>query len=185
MPLPAERFDWARRQMDVARRELEDSLAAIEPSLWVQQPAPGRWSVSQVVQHLQLVEARVLARMERALAAGVPPRPDWRRFFHLPVSWVEGRGVRVKTFDRFDPREPVPAEQVLAEWRAVRERLWAVLAPHREHDLRGHCARHPFLGFLDGYAWMAYLGAHERRHGKQIAETVAALRAEGACRPAA
>ena len=38
-------------------------------SLRAAEPAPGRWSAAQVVEHLAIVEARILAVMQNLLAA--------------------------------------------------------------------------------------------------------------------
>lgn len=179
MRSPAERFDQPRWRLDMVRRELEEALSALYVSWWTEPPRPGRWSVVQVLEHLRLVEAKVVDWMARRFAAGPLPRPDWRRFFHLPVSWVESRILRVKTFRPFEPQTALSPEEVVADLRRVRRRLLTLLDAHREHDLRGLCARHLLLGYLDGYAWMAFLAAHERRHLKQIAEIVAGFRSSG------
>ena len=55
--------------LDNSRDALMQSVLRVPTSLHEAPPAPGRWSAAQVVEHLAIVEARIIAVMQNLLAA--------------------------------------------------------------------------------------------------------------------
>ncbi|HBB89145.1 MAG TPA: hypothetical protein DC047_16180 [Blastocatellia bacterium] len=49
-----------------------DTLAPLDELLFAQPPAAGSWSVAQIIQHLALVEDRVIKALEKEVSR--PPR---------------------------------------------------------------------------------------------------------------
>lgn len=138
-------------------------------------PEPGRWSVGECLEHIVMVENRLLDSVLEAIQHPVDPSKH---------SAFEGRDdafVQLVT-DRSQPRQaPDPAQpagrwqpdQLVPEFEAVRERS-RNLAATTNANLRQHFFTHRTLGELDCYQWLLMISAHGDRHRAQIEEVLAA-----------
>jgi hypothetical protein len=113
---PMDFLEWEQRLAALAGgpRSGQEAIEARGAAAFRVRPAEGRWSAVEVVCHLRDCDREVLLpRLERVLAEDCPAVPD------VPMAGLaEARGYRDA-----DP------EAALAEWRAVRERVMAVLEP--------------------------------------------------------
>lgn len=169
----------------VHRETLQQALAAAPVELRGMRPAPERWSVAEVLEHLATVEAQVVALLRRgvqqaradgplpplATATPVVPTIDGARLLDRERRIPAGAGVL--------PARGLDADAAWAELAASRDRLVRLL-----HDVDGQCtdaihAPHFVLGTLTFAQWIVFLGFHEARHAAQIATTVAALGGSG------
>ena len=135
-------------------------------------PRPDCWSVSDCVEHITLVETRVMDSIERRLKSA--PEPEKAAAVagkeKLILRAVPERGTRVKAPEAVTPtgRWPDFAELV-GEFRKARERSLR-FAAETEADLRSHFFPHTVFQDLDCYQWLVFLGAHCERHVLQIEE---------------
>jgi uncharacterized damage-inducible protein DinB len=140
------------------------------------QPAEDRWSVAGCVEHIILVEAFVFQTMQTALQA--PPEPaakqtEVRRKDPIVIAKVPARTSRVMGPVEVHPKNRWPDfEELLQQFETTRQRS-VTFATATEADLRGHCFPHPFLGDLDCYQWLLFLGLHCERHVRQLEEVKA------------
>lgn len=169
------------RRLDSVHNKLIAAVTPLSREMFARKPAPDEWSVAQIIQHLCLVEERVIKELEKAIAR--PPRKIQfaRRF--IPTSIVSSRLLRVKAPQAVDPdtvQEEGPAapgkEQALANYNRARNDLKSLCATHGTDRLRNVVFRHPFLGDIDGVATVSFVGYHERRHYKQIREVLKKIR---------
>ena len=136
------------------------------------QPAEDRWSVAGNVEHIILVEDFVYQTMLRVLNA--PPEPDKqaevRPKDQLVIDMVPARTRRVMGPPQVHPTNRWPEfEELLRQFETTRERS-VNFATATEADLRLHFFPHPFLGDLDCYQWLLFLGLHCERHVRQMEE---------------
>jgi uncharacterized damage-inducible protein DinB len=140
------------------------------------QPAEDRWSVAGCVEHIILVEDFVFQTMQRSLQA--PPEPDTkqaevRRKDPIVLEKVPARNTRVMGPEMVHPKNRWPDfEELLRQFETTRQRSVA-FATETEADLRSHFFKHPFLGDLDCYQWLLFLGLHCERHVRQLEEVKA------------
>jgi hypothetical protein len=140
------------------------------------QPAENRWSVAGCVEHIILVEDFVFQRMNNALQA--PPEPAEkqavvRRKDPIVIERVPARATRVMGPEMVHPKNRWPDfDELLQQFEATRQRSVA-FAEGSEDDLRSHFFPHPFLGDLDCYQWLLFLGLHCERHVRQLEEVKA------------
>jgi len=157
---------------DRARARL---LAAVEGLSEEQQafsPAPGRWSVAELVEHLSIVEGNVATLLDKLLSkageSGAASSPD---IFVDPVSIEEfverTRGVKLEAPERIRPTG-LPLADSLARLRDSRAALHALRPRVERADGRAIRFPHPAWGPLDLYQWLLFVGAHEDRHLAQI-----------------
>lgn len=169
--------------LDRTRARLLQTVEGLTGEQQAFRPAPDRWTVAQLCDHLAVVEAnvlnlagRVLAKAEGSGAARAAAAP------FAPVSideFVEQtRGVRLNAPEAVRPGDSRPLADSLAALRESRAALHA-LRPRLERA-DGHALRfpHPAWGALNLYQWLLFVGAHEARHLAQIEALKEAMKAE-------
>ncbi len=159
---------------DDARTELLAVVDAMPLSLREARPTEQGWSVAEVLEHLSRVE-KGLAKLV-ALKVGEmqmqsdPPREAAEM---LPVDLAKFSIVEIPTIRLDAPERVAPLGEMSAEAaRAALLETRGVLLDqlHAGDGLAYSTVRHPhpFLGELDLYEWVHFVGAHERRHLAQI-----------------
>jgi hypothetical protein len=161
------------RYLSETRNGVVDAVKGLSEAQWKFKPAPDRWSVAEVVEHLALIEdilsQKVLGNLEKApapsndrdpkqvdamLLAKIPDRST--KFQAPPAAVPTGRWTPTETLEHF------------LAGRAQTVTLFKSTA-----DLRDHAINHPVFGQLDGYEWVLAVAAHSARHTKQILEVKA------------
>jgi hypothetical protein len=171
------------KRLDRVHQKLTAAVAPLDESLFMQPPADGGWSVAQILQHLRLVEERVIKDLEKAVSR--PPRKVSfiRRF--VPTSIVSSRLLRVKAPQAVNPEASdgtadviaiAGKEEAIANYNRARNDLKNLCATHGNDRFRHIVFKHPFLGEIDGVATVSFVGYHEQRHYKQIREVLRKLR---------
>jgi hypothetical protein len=159
-----EKLRRTREKFEAAAREIPDQH-------WRTQPRPGAWSAAEVVAHVTMVET-----LMTGAAAKITRKPHVRvplsKRFHIPVTLVAWRGVRVET--------PVPLDALLLDDREVmlsrlaeqRQSTLSVLEGGSDTNLRKYRVQHPLLGSLHYYDWFRTLAQHDARHTKQLRDVL-------------
>lgn len=163
------------------RRALLAAAAVVPTELWAERPAPDRWSVSHILEHLYRVERGTAAMLAKRIgkarqenhSAETETSSLLGTLDRLGVSDRRGRPLvapEIVDPDEAPAREMV--EQRLAESRAA---LLAAIESGDGLALGDLRHTHPRLGELTLYEWILVVGEHERRHTEQVSETSAAL----------
>jgi hypothetical protein len=155
------------------RLGLRESVRDLAPEQMDFRPAPGSWSIDDVLHHLALAEeasAKLMAFLhERALKESVGPDPEPDASVVRSIdSIVDGADGKASAPDRVTPRSKVEAPLALARLESARSRILESLESLSPFDGRKLTYRHPFFGELDLYQWLLIGGWHERRHTRQI-----------------
>jgi hypothetical protein len=136
-------------------------------------PAPGRWSVGEVLHHVVLSNrsfARVTAKLveqgrREGLAARAGERRSWPRL--RSIADVSASGP-VKNPDRVTPTHGLRIEQLRKDLVEAHRGVEVQIPALAGLELAALRFPHP-LGFeLNLYQWADITGAHERRHLSQI-----------------
>jgi uncharacterized damage-inducible protein DinB len=169
------------RHLDATRSTLETTVDAIPASIRETRPAPDRWSVAEVLEHLARVEEQLTrllsAKLAEAKANGLlgPEVETSPVVGTLDATHVLDRSRRITASDRVQPRgemDSTSAREALDRSRAVLRQLVTV---YEGLSLHAFTFPHPVLGVIDGYQWLAFIGTHEVRHANQIREIGEAL----------
>ncbi len=161
------------KRLDDVHQKLLDTVGPLDSKLFTQRPSNSEWSVAEIVQHLYLVEARVIKDLKRAIDS----KPGHVSFLKrlIPISIVS---LRVRKFQSPKAVKPVdvPAkDQVLANYDDARQSLKDLCNSQGRKRFRTLVFNHPFLGRIDGTATIDFVGYHELRHLKQIREVLTKL----------
>jgi DinB superfamily len=161
-------------QLDSTHQKLLQTIMPIDEDRFKRRPAPEQWSIAEIMHHLCLVEQRVIKGLEAELSE--PPVRVRLLQRLMPVGLLVGSRVkRVKAPKTVEPHDPPSKEEVIANYENVRSRLKEFSAAHGHDRMKQLAMKHPFLGTFDGVTAIAFVGHHERRHFKQIKETIRKL----------
>ena len=168
--------------LDTQRAALLAAAAACPAERWAERPGPDRWSMSELCEHLHLVEhacARVIAkRAVEARDAGHPAEAET-----APVlDALDAFGLTVRTPPRQAPERVVPTggwsrERARAALESSRAELRAGIAAGDGLALGTVKHTHARLGEIDLYQWILFIGQHEARHAAQAREIASELAA--------
>jgi uncharacterized damage-inducible protein DinB len=162
------------------RRVLLEAADAVPGELWPARPAAGRWSVSEILEHLHRVERGTAALLTKRIATA-------RETGHaldgettsvmgtLAPYALDDRTRRIEVPERVLPTEN--PDRPTIERRLAESRAALLAAMERGDGLALGEIRHthPRLGELDLYQWILAIAEHEKRHTAQVREVAAQL----------
>jgi hypothetical protein len=165
--------------LGVHRDELRTAIEAVPAHRHAERPAPDRWSVDLIVEHLALVESSVVCLLRSRLRQ-LPVRASDATGADRPAPRLDARQVldrtqRVAAVAVVDPKGGVAAHASLVALQRSRVELLEVAHAARGRDTSSIRAPHALLGPLGFWQWIEFVGLHESRHAAQIREVGAAL----------
>jgi hypothetical protein len=165
----------AWEMLEASHRETLAVLDETKDEEWSRPPAPGVWSVAQVLEHILLTDQSVIPVFRRALKE---PRPFAGG--SAPVEQAADRSVRreapafVRPGDTPKDRATLRAELIQAR-QALIDAARQVGGLDRLGEL-GAVVAHPVFGDISLRHWLEFVSYHERRHIEQAREVLATLR---------
>jgi uncharacterized damage-inducible protein DinB len=166
------------REFAVARLESsrDKLLAAIDGVTEDQanfKPAPDRWSILQLVEHLATSDPGLMSLIQKALAS--PAQPELVDQVHKHDRRFMGelkplpRGVN-KAPEFLQPKSAYSKLEEAKEAFLKHRAATIEYARTTQDDLRDHFAQHNVLGPMDGYQWLVACAVHVESHTLQIEE---------------
>ncbi|MCU1309306.1 MAG: hypothetical protein JWO20_431 [Candidatus Angelobacter sp.] len=169
-PLP-EQIAKASRYLTETRDALVDSATTLSPSQWDFKPAPDRWSIAEIIEHVVLIEGRVhtiVGKMDEAPLCD--PDCNLAQIEDFILAEVPQRSTKLQAPPHVSPTRRWAGPEALAHFSESREKTIQLLATS---VLRGHVVPHPIFGPWDGYQWLLAAAAHSSRHTDEIREVKA------------
>jgi hypothetical protein len=164
--------EFAIKQLDQTRERLLASIQGLSRDQLLYTPEAGRWSVADNVEHLIVVEERLVGAIERVLQKPVELSKQHAiedsELIRQAATVVEPLQGPAQSL----PSSRWPAEELAERFETARRRTRAFTEAANE-DLRHYFFAHPLFGDLDCYQWLLLIGAHCSRHTTQ-AEAVKA-----------
>ena len=166
--------------LDTYRTALEQAVSQVPPALRSTRPAPERWSVAEIIEHLSLVEARVgqliMAQLAAARANGLGTEVETSPVgptFNVDALLDRSRVITASEASR--PNAALTTEAGLAALTERRRVLRDAIVAADGLALSSVVAPHPRFGDLNLYQWLLFIAAHEGRHTAQIREAASAV----------
>ncbi len=182
-PLRADQLTGGERnravsELHATRKLFLDAIAGLTPEQWTYKPAPGRWSVAEIAEHVTVTEDLYFNGIRKNVAK--PPEPGKRSEIA-----VEDEAVIPRMADRTSKRKAgeantptgrfaTPAEAAAA-FKAARGRSIHYVQTTAD-NLRNHAWPHRAFGPIDGFQWILLACGHIERHVAQINEVKASKR---------
>jgi len=152
------------------------SISGLSQKQWTFKPAPDRWSVAEVAEHITVSETTIMGLIQHPLMQS-PAAPEKREQVkgrdQMILEKVPDRSHKGKAPEMLRPtgRWATQAELTKAFEDARKANMEYVRTTN--DDLRDHFFDHPAFGTLDGYQWILLLATHTARHTAQIEEVKA------------
>ena len=174
--LSAAERDVALNSLQATHDAFLKSIAGLSEKQWRFKPAPDRWSVAEVSEHIAVSESAIFGLVQKQIMM-TPANPDKR-----PEVAGKDETILKMVPDRSHKAQAPEFLKPTNRW-ATREELTKAFEDSRKatmdyvrttnDDLRDHFGPHPVFGSLDAYQWILLISAHSERHTKQIEEVKA------------
>jgi hypothetical protein len=165
--------------LDTQHAELRRAVDAVPMVLRARRPAADRWSVANVLEHVAIVEARVVGglstRIADARTAGLSPSPDTSVVRQADLVRYLDRERRIVSGAASQPHGHLAAEEAWAAVDRARDTTRALVIETDGLAVEVVVLPHPTFGPLDFYQWIVFLGGHEGRHALQVRDIGRAL----------
>src|SRR5438309_2937566 len=166
--------DRAVKYLESTRQGVQDATAGLSQAQWNFKPAPDRWSVAEVTEHIAAAED-FLRGMVTDQVMKAPSRPageDVKAIDEMVLTAVPDRTHKAQAPEPLKPTNRFGSpEASLKHFLESRQRTEDFLKS--TNDLRAHATDSPMGKQLDAYEWMLFIAAHSDRHTKQILEVKA------------
>lgn len=168
---PADK-ERALQYLESTKRGVLDATKGLSDAQWNFKPAPDRWSLAEIMEHLAAAEdmLRGLTQEQVMKSPAVAARADveTRKADETVLTLVPDRSHKAQAAEPLKPTNRfgsgAAAQKHFAESRASTEDYLKITP-----GLRAHVFDSP-IGKLDGYEWLLFTGAHSERHTKQMLE---------------
>jgi hypothetical protein len=162
------------KQLDEARMKLEAAVQAVPPHKRSRRPAPDRWSVNEILEHLSLVEQRfaglIAMRIAEATQGELGPEQDARDPFPVALRQLfDDRANRRSAPEAVHPKAGLDDAAAWAAVEASRRFMRDTISAADGLALSQVLHHHPVFGTLNVYQLVELVANHEVRHSKQIA----------------
>ena len=169
------------RQLILAATYLEKE----DPELLLSTPAPGQWSVAQVLEHLNSYGRYYVPAIEKSLEANKPQKqfftPGWlgNYFTKIMRPGMDGKiGNKMNAPKNHRPTADLDIKPVIDNFLEQQQRLLALLEKAKQKDIgsiRTPISISRFIKLKVGDTFRFFV-AHEQRHFLQIANTLSVIR---------
>jgi DinB family protein len=170
---PAEK-DRALQYLESTKKNVLEATKALSEAQWNFKPAPDRWSVAQVMEHIAAAEDFIrdnLLKEKVMVSPSVPPGRDVKKTDEAVVAMVPDRTHKAQAPEPLVPSNrfgsPDGSVKHFVESRATTEQFLETTTGLRDHVMDGP------VGKMDGYEFVLFIAAHCERHTKQINEVKA------------
>lgn len=157
--------------LDRVREEILGSASNLSDEQLNEVVVEGSWSIAQVLEHLYIMEEKIVEQILLALNEEEHEEPGT-----FPLHFVTDRTKKIDAPEYLIPSSNFHRLDELKEKLAAsRASLKQIAQEHNEEELNQKTFTHRRFGVLSINQWIALVGYHEQRHIGQIEEIKAAL----------
>jgi hypothetical protein len=165
--------DHAMQYLETTKKNVLEATKGLSDAQWNYKPAPDRWSVAQVMEHIAAAEdfLLILDKDKVMVAPSGDPGRDVQKIDAAVLLMVPDRTTKLQAPEPLVPTNrfstPDGSIKHFETSRATTEEFLKTTP-----GLRDHVMDSP-MGKLDGYEFILLIAAHSERHTKQINEVKA------------
>ena len=169
------RIEEVLEYLDTTRSELSMAVEDVSAARREERPGVDRWSVAEVLEHLSMIESRIVqmvaGRIAAAKAAGLGPELETSPVLDtINRAGITDRSRPATAPDMVRPQSAGDATSVWAALQQSRASLRETILAADGLALGEITQQHPVLGLINLYQWILFVGSHEARHTAQIRE---------------
>ncbi|MFZ1917309.1 MAG: DinB family protein [Terriglobales bacterium] len=174
--LSAEERDAALKSLQATHDAFLKSIAGLSDKQWRFKPAPDRWSVAEVSEHIAVSESMIFGYVQKQIvtsAATPEKRAEVKVTDQQILTLVPDRSHKAQAPEFLKPTNRwATREELIRSFEDSRKATMDYVRTTND-DLRDHFGPHPLLGPMDAYQWILLISAHSERHTRQIEEVKA------------
>jgi len=163
--------EHALQYLESTKKDVLDATKGLSEAQWNFKPAPDRWSVAQVMEHIAVSEDFIrnglLKEKVMVSPAGEPGR-DVKKIDAAVEAMIPDRSHKAQAPEPLVPNNrfgsPEGSLKHFLESRETTEQYLKTTTGLRDHVMDGP------VGKMDGYEFILFIAAHCERHLKQINE---------------
>jgi hypothetical protein len=179
--LTAQELDQARKFLEQTQNAVIGAAKGLSEAQWRFKPAPDRWSIAENLDHIVIVQERVLGPILDQLAnAPAPPADrDYQQVDRIVINQFPNRLAKFQAPEFVHPADHIEPRELLTRLTANYARLAECLESRpglRQHVILAAPLKAVSQGafeLMDGYQWILAAAAHTERHTKQMLEVMA------------
>jgi hypothetical protein len=167
---PADK-ERALQYLESTKKDVLEATKGLSEAQWNFRPAPDRWSVAQVMEHVAASEDFIrdnLLKEKVMVSPSGPPERDATKTDQVVVAVVPDRTRKAQAPEPLVPSNrfgsPDGSVQHFVESRATTEQFLKTTTGLRDHVMDGP------VGKMDGFEFVLFIAAHCERHTSQIKE---------------
>jgi DinB superfamily len=172
--LTSSEIEQASLHLQQTQNGVIGAIKRLSEAQWAFKPAPDRWSIAEIVEHVIFVQERVLGPLRDQLLCA-PAGPADRRVDGIVINQFPNRLTKFQAPEFALPKGGLKLYEGLDRMATNTRRLAEYL---ETPDLRQHVLESLPLKVvsknehqvMDGYQWILAVSAHTERHTKQILE---------------
>jgi len=179
--LTDQELEQARLFLQQTQNAVVGATKGLSEAQWRFKPAPDCWSIAENLDHIVVVQERVLGPILGQLAdAPAPPaNRDYEQVDAIVIHQFPTRLAKFPAPEFIRPVDQIEPIELLERLKMNCTRLMHYL--ESTPGLRQHAAEAAPLkavskgahGVMDGYQWVLAAAAHTERHAKQMLEVIA------------
>jgi hypothetical protein len=165
--------DSALKYLETTKKGVLEATKGLSEAQWNFKPAPDRWSVAQVMEHIAASEDFLRGIVEQqVLKAPAPPDRDIKQLDEKVLATIPDRAVKASAPPPLRPTNRYGSPDAALK-HFLESRAKTVELLNTRDDLRAHAIDTALGGKLDAYEWLLVIAAHSERHTKQLNEVKA------------
>ena len=158
-------------RLEKERIRLFNSLNSLTESQFRHKPAPGKWSIGEIVHHLLLSEQGSYRYMTRKNQAESLPRlglPAAFRSAALTASLRLPLKYKAPNVASIQPSGEASWDTLKEDWEETRKNLREFIDALPRERMKAAIYRHPYAGYFTVYQTLKFFEEHFQHHLKQI-----------------
>lgn len=179
--LTQQELEQARLFLQQTRNAVIGATKGLSEAQWRFKPTPDQWSVAENLDHIVIVQERVLGPILAKLASEPAPfaNRDYKAvdaivIHHFPTRLAKFQAPEfVRPLDQIVPRELL--DRLKTNYVRLMDYLESTpgLRQHAGEALPLKAVSNGHYEVMDGYQWVLAAAAHAERHAKQMLEIMA------------
>lgn len=179
LPLSAEPISKGDREfgmsaLHASRKLFLDSVAGLSDAQLNFKPAPEKWSIAEIAEHVALAEQFIFQAADAALKSPAHEKmADPGKMDETILARVPDRSTRATAPEALRPQNHFKSTvEAVEAFKSLRDAHIKYLSETQD-ALREHFFKNPVLGDIDAFQWILFMSAHTERHVGQILEVKA------------
>jgi len=174
--LTAAEREAALKQLERTKDAFLKSISGLSEKQWTFKPAPDRWSIAEVAEHITVSEGTIFGLVQNKIMnspAAPEKRTETQGKDEVILKNVPDRSHKAQAPEFLKPASRWPNREALTKAFEDARKATEDYVRTTNDDLRDHIGPHPVFGPLDAYQWILLISAHSDRHTQQIEEVKA------------